>query len=86
MKDRRIGRFFIDAYVIDRDPQGARAILKDVIVVRAEQMWNRNGVEYVGICDAFEVNDPMHMVPEYEPQLVFSRDAAVQVTWKRISA
>jgi hypothetical protein len=52
---RRLGRFRITNQLLRGDLDCVRAILKDVVVVRCEQMFHSDGFEYIGIHPAFDV-------------------------------
>ena len=66
MENRRIGSFEIPTYIIQYHPDVAMDIMRDMIIVRAEQMFHVDGIEYIGICDVFQENPGGMIVPTYE--------------------
>ena len=54
MKDRRLGKFDIDCYIIEHQPEIALAVLKDCIVLRAECAIWKDAFEYVAINRYFD--------------------------------
>ena len=69
MRDRHIGKFYIDLDLIDNDPKLVRSILSSVIVLRAETLIHSNVIEYFAISPAFE-EVPLGMyTPEYIPYI-----------------
>jgi hypothetical protein len=84
MKDRRIGRFWIDRYAIDERPHQVRAMLQDVIVLRAECLAHADAIEYDGIHPSFDAISRGEMVPKYDAEVATNGDASVRsVAWKR---
>lgn len=51
---RRLGKFTIPRDIIEDTPALAQEILSTVIVVRAEMLWDRDALEYIGISHSFE--------------------------------
>lgn len=83
MKDKRYGKFRINSHIIDECPHQVLAIMKDMIIVRAEMHWAFDGIEYVGIHPAFAAVPPGQMMPEYYPAITTNGDATVRkVEWK----
>ena len=54
MRNRQIGKFYINADLIDDAALLVRLIMANVIVVRAEFRYDRNAIEYIAISDQFE--------------------------------
>ena len=86
MKDRRLGKFKINRHIIDECPHQVLAIMKNMIIVRAEMHWAFDGIEYVGIHPAFAAVPHGQMMPEYYPAITTNGDATVRkVEWKPCS-
>ena len=56
LKDRRIGIVRMPIEFINSDPETVRAMMAEVIVVKAEFQVPHDRVEYVCICDDFITN------------------------------
>lgn len=52
--DKRLGKFRIDFKTIEYEPEIAKIILKDVLVVRAEARYDMLAIEYIGISKKFD--------------------------------
>lgn len=50
----RIGRILMDIGMIHNDPDMVKKITKDMIIVRAEQLFEHNAIEYVALGDMFD--------------------------------
>lgn len=82
MQDRRIGKFTISRHIVDECPDVARAVLRDVLIVRAEAMWHMDRIEYVGAHPAFAAKPDGEMPPEYMPEIKARGDGSVEsVKW-----
>lgn len=82
MKDRRIGKFYIDWYSIDERPEHCRAVLRDCIVLRAESMHHRGAIEYHAINPAFDVCEIGDVLPEYDIEITTLPSGGVKaVKW-----
>lgn len=62
---RRLGRFYISSDVLRHFPEEAQHILMNCVVVRAEQRFDLDGVEYIAMCAQFRERKPGEDVPEY---------------------
>lgn len=62
---RKLGRFYIALDVIETKPALALAIMGNVIVVRAELLYESNRVEYMAVSDLFKVVPMTEEVPVY---------------------
>ena len=57
MKSRRIGAFSIWRRLIDENPEEARALMGQCIILRAEMMLHTDCIEYIAISEQFpEIN------------------------------
>lgn len=86
MLDRRIGTFEIDLFCIEERPEQARAVFKDVIVLRAEAMHHAGNIEYIGIHPSFAVCPLGNVPPKYVAEIKTKGDDSVErVTWKPVN-
>jgi len=65
IKENRIGIFAIDHHFIKDDEEFVRALMRHVIIVRAESMYSQDAIEYVGYSDLFEPISPKYRAPNY---------------------
>lgn len=82
LKDRA-GRFRIDSGLIDRAPKAMLAVLKDVIVVRAEAVYWGGFIEYTGLCDAFEFVSIGDEIPRHVAEIKDLTGGKYHVAWRR---
>jgi len=61
----KIGVFVVGRAVMMRHPEFVMDVLSNGIVVRAELMWNQDGVEYQFICSEFDPILPGYKLPNY---------------------
>lgn len=86
---RNLGKFVVDAEMIEDDPFSVRLILRDVIVVRAEMMFMSDCVEYVGLHPDFEEVPLGREAPRYTARITRTDDpdddgiSLVSVEWAR---
>lgn len=64
---RRLGKFSFTRDFIEECPQIAQEILSTVIVVRAEMLYDRDAIEYVGLSHSFESLPCGVAAPHYTP-------------------
>ncbi len=65
LSSRRVGKFFIDSQVMEDNPELVLQIMAECIVLRAERMFYRDGVEYVACSRRFRPLPMGEIVPEY---------------------
>ena len=66
MRKRRIGKVLITNQLIaEGDVDELARILKDLVVVRAEQMFSAESIEYIALSSKFEEIDSAEKIPEY---------------------
>ena len=65
-KDSHIGRFLIESDIIEYHPSLAKDILRDVIIIRAEQVWAYDSIEYHGISYSFDEVEKGMRIPTYD--------------------
>lgn len=79
----RVGRFTVTHPMID-DRAAMLAILAGCIVVRAEMLWNENGIEYIALCDDFDPVPLGDITPTYRAILTENEDGTItRSRWER---
>lgn len=63
---RRFGKFSISVNLVDKSPDAVRAIMARCIVVRCEFMYESQSLEYVALCDEFELLPAGSYAPQYQ--------------------
>jgi regulation of enolase protein 1 (concanavalin A-like superfamily) len=81
---RRLGQFFIPTHLVTYQPEQALAILRGVVVVRAEQMFFRAGIEYMGVSDHFSEVPEGETAPYYDWAIDEIGPDVVRVTWEKL--
>jgi hypothetical protein len=81
MKDRRIGKFDIDRYVVEYQPEIVLMILKDCIVLRTENAIWKDAFEYVAINPAFSEISMGENPPRYTAEI--SGTGPYTVEWRK---
>lgn len=77
-RDRRIGRFSISMALIEVFASDAKRIMGQCVIVKAEQLYSSNAIEYVAISEHFRELADNEMVPEYA--WVFTSDGDMTCT------
>jgi hypothetical protein len=78
MNFRRLGRFAIPSGMIRLKPNEVVAALAGCIIVRAELAWASNNIEYIAICDEFDVTPEGSEPPRYDVVLHTDPDGSVK--------
>jgi hypothetical protein len=65
IKDRRLGFFRMALPLINQMPAAARAVMSEVIVLRAELKIENDEIEYLAICEAFAPVAPGEIIRRY---------------------
>ena len=78
MRDKRLGKFTLYREEIENYPDNVRLVMKEVIVVRAEYMWDRECIEYTAISDQFSPIPPAEYPPEYRITIQDHRAVFIQ--------
>uniref|UniRef100_A0A6H1Z9W2 Uncharacterized protein n=1 Tax=viral metagenome TaxID=1070528 RepID=A0A6H1Z9W2_9ZZZZ len=65
MDNRKLGKFKIYHHDIQRNPDKAKAVMAECIIVRAESMYHENTIAYIAISDLFEIVPYGKTVPVY---------------------
>lgn len=66
---RRLGKFTISWDLIEDNPEIVRELLSKMIVIRAETMYHYRHIEYVALCEDFEVLSEGCRIPDYDIQI-----------------
>lgn len=66
---RRLGKFSISWVLIDDNPQVVRQLLSKMIIVRAETLYHDRSIEYIAMCDDFDVIPEGMIVPQYDIEI-----------------
>ncbi|KKL89212.1 hypothetical protein LCGC14_1916960 [marine sediment metagenome] len=80
---RRLGKFSITRDVIINTPALARKALQGCIVVRAENLWDGEAIEYTAIHPRFDPVPVGSMAPEYIIQINRLQTGSIQIEWIR---
>jgi len=68
----RIGRFAIKDDLLEASlGEVMKTVFPRVFITRAEHLYDRRAIEYIGYCDMFQQNDRGSYVPEY--QFIFDK-------------
>ena len=68
VKENKIGRFIISNTLL-RDPTAEESIIKilsGMIIIRAEQRWDIDGIEYIALSDHFASLPKGHQAIDYK--------------------
>jgi ribosomal protein S19 len=66
MNDRRLGKFTISKEEIANYPETVKCVMREVIIVRAEYMYDGDCIEYTAISDQFLPTRLGEYTPTYE--------------------
>lgn len=84
MINRRFGCFQLSMELIHHRPDIARAVFKDMIVLKAQQNLTNECIEYTGIHHEFELVPVGVDIPDYQVDVIQSEDK-LTVSWKPYS-
>ncbi len=79
LKERRIGRFEVPVEIINENPDVVRAIMGEVIVLKADVLYHRKAMLYDAICPQFDEADegvldlPFYDINVAEDGVTFTR-------------
>lgn len=80
---KRAGRVMISNRVIlDTDTNVLADMLKDLVIVRAEQMFIADAIEYQALCDKFDEVDLTEKLPLYR---VIVNSETREVSYERVN-
>lgn len=85
MNDRQLGRFSVTSDMVRTNPDAVASIfsLLGVVIVRAEQSFARQEIEYIGLSNQFEEVELGTIIPEYSITIRSEEDEIVEVTAER---
>jgi len=66
MDTRRLGTFRIARKVIEDNPDAVLEVMRQLIVVRCEMMWDSDALCYVAISESFDVVPHGQIAPAYD--------------------
>lgn len=69
---RRLGRFYIDRALIERQPDVAQAIMARCIVIRCELIYERDQFEYTAISSDFAALPGHVTAPRYNVRITMT--------------
>jgi hypothetical protein len=75
----KLGRFRISMGTIDKLPDLVKKVMGECVIVRAEMLFELNGIEYTAMSDHFKELTPGERAPYYE--VIFSEEAD-KVRWQ----
>ena len=61
----RLARFLVPEQLVRMCPEAVLDAIKDVVIVRAELIFHTNAIEYVGMCERFEIANPAEEPPTW---------------------
>lgn len=82
-KARSIGRFSISYKMLQMHLEEVRSVMRGVVVVRAESRWDKDCIDYVALCDAFEPVEGYREPPEYQAVITRHPDGEITAEWQR---
>ena len=65
----RSGKFSISRKILDASPEMALLILRNVFIIRAEYLFDRDCFEYTGLCEQFRELEEFELSPKYCPEI-----------------
>lgn len=80
----RFGKFLIADDLVRGKPELALFVLEKVAIVRAEQMFHMRAIEYVGLCEAFDVLSEGECVPLYSAVVTQPENGVWALEWRRV--
>lgn len=78
MGERRYGRFQVPLDLIEQHPAAIRAVMGEVIVLRAEALIAAHAIEYEAVCPDFDIVAHGEAMPTYD--VIFEADTH-KVVW-----
>ena len=61
----RLARFRVPEELVRMCPESVLDAMKDVLIVRAELLFATNAIEYVGMCERFDIANPTEEPPDW---------------------
>ena len=75
---KRYGKFFLSREMIIKYPNTIKKIMGECIILRAENMWCKEGIEYEALSDWFDEVEEGFIIPRYD--IIFRNDGK-NVKW-----
>ena len=80
----RVGTFFVPGDLIDKEPLAVMQFLNGMVILRAESLYQKKGIEYVARCAQFDPIPPFETAPHYSATIETDhQNSIIKVTWKR---
>lgn len=83
LNNRRIGRILINTTLLLKEPEVVKNILNGMIVVRAEQLFEHDAIEYIAIGDMFEEIAEGEKAPNYQVNVKYNEDNSTEISFER---
>ena len=81
----RYAKFEVSMALIDNNPEDVIKIFADVLVVRAEAMYHKKTIEYIGWSKHFRELEKGEVTPTYMAECTRSEDGELTVKWVELS-
>lgn len=79
----RLGRFEVSTELIREFGTKISPLFKDVIVTRAEGLWHKGTIEYIGFSDKFEPVLEGEVIPSYRV-MVYNIEGRMEFSFERL--
>ncbi|URZ06475.1 hypothetical protein [Clostridium felsineum] len=81
---KRKGIFRISRDLIIKEPKGVMEILKDILIIKAENNFATNDVVYWGCSEHFEILEPAEILPTYNAEIT-KEENGIMVMWYKVN-
>lgn len=82
--EKRIGKFRIDSGMVMTDFEAMARIMKNVVVIRADNDLASHTVEYIAMSPYFDVeNETFYQPPFYYPTITMNNGHIIKVVWTK---
>ena len=79
---KRLGKFNVSLDLIEQCPEVVKSVLSHMIVLKAETLYHTHTIEYVAMCDEFDVVPEGYVVPYYEIEINETADKRINIKHK----
>jgi hypothetical protein len=80
---RRIGRFIVGHQTFAHDWHALLPVMAKVVIVRAESMYHLAAIEYLALCDDFDLIEPTDTPPLYDVKMEYLAEEKETVTFSK---
>ncbi|MCF8009253.1 MAG: hypothetical protein K9K32_05760 [Halanaerobiales bacterium] len=84
VKENRVGKFYIDTDMLEEEPNNVRKVLSEVLIARAECIYHKGQIEYVGYSKHFESVESIIDIPVYDVIITCDTTGIVDIDFKRV--